>query len=70
METITNIALLGATVINTTIALALLYGLKTQVNDPKCKDEVKSVKRNKIFLKTGIITASVLNLFTLISHAI
>lgn len=70
MEVITNIALLGATVINTTLALALLYGLKTQIEDPKCEDEIKSVKRNKIFLKVGIITTSVLNLFTLISHAI
>lgn len=38
--------------INLPMAVAVHLGLKMHVNDPNCKEEVKSVRHNKIALKS------------------
>lgn len=37
---------------NLPMAVALHLGLKMQVSDPNCKEEVRSVRHNKIALKS------------------
>lgn len=43
---------------NLPLAVALHLGLKMGVTDPNCKEEVKSVKHNRLMLK-GIAVADV-----------
>ena len=51
MEKFITILVFFAVIINICTLGAYLIGIKLQVNDPNCEDEVKSVKQNKLAIK-------------------
>lgn len=66
METLISILLFVACITSIGPTIAMWYGLKLQVKDESCPEEVKAVKNNKIAIKVLSTITAILVIISLI----
>lgn len=66
MENLINVLIFASVVITFCISVAMWKGLKFNITNPNCNDEVESVKSNIAFIKVGSTVVTILLIIALI----